>query len=124
MLILLFLYLGYIALTSAIEDPRRSDRAGALVALVGAVNVPIIYFSVKWWNTLHQGASVSLTQSPRMASVMLSGMLLMSLALWLYAVAVALWRVRSLILVRDSHAAWVQQLPEVQAHRTLRGMTA
>jgi heme exporter protein C len=124
MLILLFLYLGYIALTSAIDDPRRSDRAGALVALVGAINVPIIYFSVKWWNTLHQGASVSLTQSPRMASVMLSGMLLMSLALWLYAAAMALWRVRSLILVRDSHAAWVQQLPEVQTHISVRGMTA
>ncbi len=121
MLILLFLYLGYIALTSAIEDPRRSDRAGALVALVGAVNVPIIYFSVKWWNTLHQGASVSLTQSPRMASVMLTGMLLMTLAFWFYAVAIALWRVRSLMLVRESHAAWVQQLPEVQARRVLRG---
>jgi heme exporter protein C len=95
-----------------------------LVALVGAINVPIIYFSVKWWNTLHQGASVSLTQSPRMASVMLSGMLLMSLALWLYAAAMALWRVRSLILARDSHAAWVQQLPEVQTYRASRGMTA
>ncbi|PVE43674.1 heme ABC transporter permease CcmC [Limnohabitans planktonicus] len=122
MLILLFLYLGYIALTSAIEDPRRSDRAGALVAVVGAVNVPIIYFSVKWWNTLHQGASVSLTQSPRMASIMLTGMLLMSLAVWLYAAAIALWRVRSLILERDSHAAWVQQLPEVLAHRAQRAL--
>ena len=62
-LILFFLYLGYIALTSAIEDQRRGDRAGALIAIVGAINVPIIYFSVKWWNTLHQGASVSLTKS-------------------------------------------------------------
>jgi heme exporter protein C len=123
MLILLFLYLGYIALTSAIEEPRRSDRAGALVALVGAVNVPIIYFSVKWWNTLHQGASVSLNQSPRMASVMLSGMLLMGLALWLYAAAVALWRVCSLILARERHAAWVQQLPEVLAQRARRAAT-
>jgi heme exporter protein C len=123
MLILLFLYLGYIALTSAIEDPRRSDRAGALVALVGAVNVPIIYFSVKWWNTLHQGASVSLNQSPRMASVMLTGMLLMSLSLWFYALAIALCRVRSLMLVRDSHAAWVQQLPEVLAYRRMRDAT-
>ena len=121
MLILLFLYLGYIALTSAIEEPRRADKAGALVAVVGAVNVPIIYFSVQWWNTLHQGASVSFTQSPRMASVMLTGMLLMSLAMWLYAAAIALWRVRSLILVRESHAAWVQQLPEVQAYRLKRG---
>jgi heme exporter protein C len=85
------------------------------------VNVPIIYFSVQWWNTLHQGASVSFTQSPRMASVMLTGMLLMSLAMWLYAAAIALWRVRSLILLRESHASWVQQLPEVQTYRLTRG---
>src|SRR5215217_3943508 len=60
-LILLFLYFGFIALHAAIEDSRRADRAAAVLALVGVVNVPIIYFSVKWWNTLHQGASVSLT---------------------------------------------------------------
>ena len=59
-LILLFLYLGYLALVEAIDDPRRADRAGALLAIVGSVNVPIIYFSVKWWNTLHQGASITL----------------------------------------------------------------
>ena len=62
-LILFFLYLGFMALQAAIDDPRRADRAGALIALVGVVNVPIIYFSVRWWNTLHQGASVSMTQS-------------------------------------------------------------
>ena len=60
-LILLFLYLGFMALQAAIDDPRRADKAGAVLALVGVVNVPIIYFSVKWWNTLHQGASVSMT---------------------------------------------------------------
>ncbi len=60
-LILFFLYIGFIALQSAIDDPRRADKAGAVLALVGVVNIPIIYFSVKWWNTLHQGASVSLT---------------------------------------------------------------
>ena len=64
-LILLFLYLGYMALTNAIDDTRRADSAGALLALVGAVNVPIIYFSVKWWNTLHQGATISATAAPR-----------------------------------------------------------
>ena len=64
-LILLFLYLGYLALRQAIDDPRRADRASAVLALVGAVNVPIIYFSVRWWNTLHQGASVSLTAAPQ-----------------------------------------------------------
>ena len=64
-LILLFLYLGIIALRSAIDDPRRADRACAVLSLVGAINVPIIYYSVKWWNTLHQGASVSLTARRR-----------------------------------------------------------
>ena len=76
-LLLLFLYFGFIALTRAIEDPRRADRAGAIIALVGAVNVPIIYFSVQWWNTLHQGASSARLASasaspatvPRMAAV-------------------------------------------------------
>ena len=67
-LILLFLYFGVIALRNAIDDPRRADRACALLALVGVVNLPIIYFSVRWWNTLHQGASVSLTGAPTMAS--------------------------------------------------------
>ena len=112
-LILFFLYIGFIALTSAIQDPRRADRAGALVAIVGAVNVPIIYFSVKWWNTLHQGASVSLTRSPSMAQTMLWGMLLMALACWVYTVAIVLYRTRSLILQRERHADWVAQLPEL-----------
>jgi len=112
-LILFFLYIGFIALTSAIQDPRRADRAGALVAIVGAVNVPIIYFSVKWWNTLHQGASVSLTRAPSMAQTMLWGMLLMALACWVYTVAIVLYRTRSLILQRERHADWVAQLPEV-----------
>ncbi len=106
-LLLLFLYFGYIALTEAIEDPRRGDRAGAILALVGAVNVPVIYFSVKWWNTLHQGASVSLTNAPSMATTMLWGMLIMALAAWAYTIAVALWRVRSLILERERHTDWV-----------------
>jgi heme exporter protein C len=106
--------LGYIALTSAIDDTRRSDRAGALIAIVGAINVPIIYFSVKWWNTLHQGASVSFTQAPSMAQTMLWGMLLMALAFWAYTVALVLYRVRTLILQRESHTAWVQALPDVR----------
>jgi heme exporter protein C len=112
-LILFFLYLGYIALTSAIDDVLRADRAGALIAIVGAINVPIIYFSVKWWNTLHQGASVSLTRSPSMAQLMLWGMLLMALSFWVYTLAVVTYRVRSLILERERHTAWVQALPEV-----------
>ncbi|MGL5633277.1 MAG: cytochrome c biogenesis protein CcsA, partial [Azovibrio sp.] len=109
-LILLFLYIGFIALTRAIDDPRRADKAGAILALVGVVNIPIIYFSVKWWNTLHQGASVSLTRSPSMATTMLWGMLLFALAFWMYTIAVALMRVRVLILEREQHTDWVKEL--------------
>jgi heme exporter protein C len=109
-LILLFLYLGYLALVSAIEDPQRADRAGAVLVLVGVVNVPIIYFSVKWWNTLHQGASVSLSGST-MAATMLQGMLIMTFAAWCYCIAVALHRVRSIIIEREGHSNWVRRLP-------------
>lgn len=100
-LILLFLYLGFMALQAAIDDPRRADRAGAVLAIVGAVNVPIIYYSVKWWNTLHQGASVSLTRAPSMASTMLTGMLLMALAFWAYSIFASLTRVRCIIRERE-----------------------
>lgn len=100
-LILLFLYVGYIALTHAIEDKKRADKAGALLVIVGSVNVPIIYFSVKWWNTLHQGASVSVTSGSKMASMMALGMLVMALACWMYAIAVALVRVRAIIIERE-----------------------
>ncbi|MEP7275453.1 MAG: heme ABC transporter permease CcmC [Betaproteobacteria bacterium] len=113
-LILLFLYLGVIALRNAIDDPRRADRACALLTLVGAVNVPIIYFSVKWWNTLHQGATISMTAAPKMASIMLAGLVLMSLAAWAYSIAAALARVRTIMLERERGAAWISQLPEMR----------
>jgi len=106
-LILLFLYFGFMALHAAIEDPRRADRACAVLALVGVVNIPIIYYSVQWWNTLHQGASVSLTRAPTMAKTMLAGMLLMALAFWLYSIAVAMVRVRCIIREREGRAAEV-----------------
>jgi heme exporter protein C len=93
------------ALHAAIEGPRRADRACAVLALVGVVNVPIIYYSVQWWNTLHQGASVSLTRAPTMAKTMLTGMLLMALAFWLYSIAVAMLRVRCIIREREAVAA-------------------
>jgi len=96
-LVLLFLYFGYMALRAAIEDPRRADRASALLALVGVVNVPIIYYSVQWWNTLHQGASVSFSRAPSMAATMFLGMILMAVAFWMYSIAVALTRVRAMI---------------------------
>jgi len=111
-LILLFLYLGFLALQSSIDDPRRADKACAVLALVGVVNVPIIYFSVKWWNTLHQGASVSMTKSPSMAAPMLWGMLIMVAAFWMYTIAVALARVRNIILERERHTEWVKHAVE------------
>ena len=116
-LILLFLYLGFMALQASIDDPRRADKASAILTLVGVVNVPIIYFSVIWWNTLHQGASVSLTKAPSMAQTMLWGMLLMSLCYWMYSIAMALTRLRAIILEREAHAEWVTRLPELAEAR-------
>jgi len=109
-LILLFLYFGYMALRNAIDDPRRADRASAVLALVGAINVPIIYFSVRWWNTLHQGASVSLTSAPTMAVTMLIGMLIMAFAAWFYAIAIALVRVQAIIVEREKKGHWIGEL--------------
>jgi len=109
-LILLFLYFGYMALRHSIDDPHRADRASAVLALVGAINVPIIYFSVKWWNTLHQGATVSLTAAPKMAAIMLTAMLIMTFSVWFYAIAITLTRVRAIILEREKSAAWVGTL--------------
>ena len=109
-LILLFLYLGFIALVNAIDDVRRADHAGALLALVGSVNVPIIYFSVKWWNTLHQGATISMTAAPKMAATMLTAMLLMTLAFWAYSFAVVFMRTRAIVIERETHTTWVDEL--------------
>jgi heme exporter protein C len=108
-LVLLFLYLGYIALANAFEDPRRGDRAASLLAIVGIVNLPIIYFSVQWWNTLHQGSSVKLTGTS-MHVTMLTGMLLMVFSFWMYAIGAALTRVRSIILERERRTRWVRAL--------------
>jgi heme exporter protein C len=113
-LLLLFLYLGIIALRNAIDEPRRADKACAVLALTGVVNVPIIYFSVYWWNTLHQGSSVSVTRAPSMAAIMLAGMLVMALAAWFYAIAVILARVRIIIVERERGASWVASLREVR----------
>jgi heme exporter protein C len=108
--ILLLLYIGYIALTEAIDDVRRSANAGALLAVVGAVNVPIIYFSVRWWNTLHQGATISATSAPKMASTMLTALLLMTFAFWAYSFAVVFTRARAIVLEQESDTEWVRAL--------------
>src|SRR6059058_948635 len=109
-LILLFLYLGVIALRNGIDDPRRADKACSVLTLVGAVNVPIIYFSVNWWNTLHQGSTVSMTAAPKMAATMLWAMLLMTFAFWAYAFAVVFMRARAIVLEREADTTWVHDL--------------
>ena len=111
-LILLFLYLGYIALHSSIDDNRRADRAGAILMLVGVVNITIIYYSVEWWNTLHQGSSVNFRKDSSMSTIMLWTMLIMALGFWAYSIATAMSRVRSIILERERDTKWVRELPE------------
>lgn len=109
-LILFFLYIAYMALTAAIEDTKRSDKAGAILLLVGVVNVPIIYFSVKWWNTLHQGATISIGKSPSIAAIMLWAMLLTSLSFWFYSLAVSFMRVQNIILLREYQNDWLKKI--------------
>jgi len=109
-LILLFLYFGYISLQAAIDDPQRASRASALLALVGVINVPIIYFSVKWWNTLHQGSTINLNKESSMEMTMLWAMLIMTFAFWAYAIVAALLRVRVVILERERHSDWVREM--------------
>ena len=99
-LILFFLYLGYIALHDAFEDPARGARAASILALVGVVNLPIIKFSVDWWNTLHQPASILRVGGPSIASSMLWPLLLMALTYKLYFVTVLLLRMRAELTAR------------------------
>lgn len=107
-LILFFLYVGFMALHGAIDDTRRADRAAGVLALVGVVNVPIIYFSVQWWNSLHQGASIRLGSAPTIAWPMLLPMLVLTLACWSYCIATALARARAIVLERERGAEWLR----------------
>jgi heme exporter protein C len=111
--ILLFIYLGFMALRASIDDPRKADKAASLLCIVGAVNIPIIYFSVIWWNTLHQGATISTKTGVSMDPIMFRSMMIMVFAYWMYAIGAALVRVRAIIIQRESGAAWVQK--EVRA---------
>jgi heme exporter protein C len=109
-LILLFLYLGYIALTNAIEDSRTAGRAGGILILVGVVNIPIIHYSVEWWNTLHQGATVTKIDKPSIHASMLWPLLLMAGAFQFYYFTVLLMRARTEVLEREKRSAWVAEL--------------
>ncbi len=115
-LILLFLYLGVIALNSAIEDKRTASRASAVLALVGVVNIPIIHYSVEWWNTLHAKATVTKLAAPSMPLSMLTPLLLMAIAFKLYYATVVLKRARCEVLDRERNTSWVQEL--VTEHNT------
>jgi heme exporter protein C len=109
-LILLFLYLGYMALRSSIDDPRRGDRASGILLLVGVVNIPIIYYSVQWWNTLHQGATIRVGEQSSIDGTMLLTLLIMTFGFWAYSIAVGMSRVRNVILERERSAGWVREL--------------
>ncbi|HEC12473.1 MAG TPA: heme ABC transporter permease [Acidiferrobacteraceae bacterium] len=109
-LLLLFLYLGVIALYGAIEDKRNASRAAAILALVGVVNIPIIHYSVEWWNTLHQGPTVTKFDAPSIHVSMLVPLLLMALAFKLYYAIAVLLRARCELLVRERNSAWAAEL--------------
>ncbi len=113
-LILLFLYFGYMALRAAMDDRQNAARASAVLALVGVVNIPIIHFSVEWWNTLHQGATISKIAKPSMEATMLTSMLTLMVALSLFFALVTLIRARGLTLEQDSRGSWVEELPTIQ----------
>ena len=111
-LILLFLYFGYMALQSSIEDQRTADKASGLLAIVGVVNIPIIHYSVEWWNTLHQGATVAKFDKPSMHIDMLIPLLLMAIAAKLFYAAIVLIRARNEVLYRERNRQWVRELVE------------
>jgi heme exporter protein C len=110
MLILLFLYFGAIALGSAISDEKSSARAVAVLVLVGVVNIPIIKYSVEWWNTLHQPATFKLTEKPSMPADMWVPLLLAVLGLYLLFGWLACLRMQTEILVREGRTRWVREL--------------
>ncbi len=114
-LILFFLYLGVMALEASIEDARRAARATAILALVGVVNIPIIHFSVEWWNTLHQPASVGRIGAPTIHLSILAPLLVMAAGFTAYFFTVVLLRMRYRILEREKHTTWVAQVLEETA---------
>jgi heme exporter protein C len=109
-LLLLFLYLGVIALYGAIEDKRVAARAAAIVAMVGVVNIPIIHYSVEWWNTLHQPATITKLDKPSIDSSMLIPLLIMALAFKVFYGVTLLMRARCELLQRERNSSWVREL--------------
>ncbi|MCG7411992.1 heme ABC transporter permease CcmC [Moraxella nonliquefaciens] len=107
MLILAFLYVGVMALFSAFEHSQNRGKAAAILSIVGAVNLPIIKYSVDWWNTLHQGATFTVTNAPKMPTSMWAPLLIMLLGVYFLVAALAIYRTNSLILQREHNKAWV-----------------
>lgn len=110
MLILFFLYMGFIALQSVISDAQHRERASAVIALVGVINLPIIHYSVIWWNTLHQGPTLSRFAKPTIAPAMLHPLLAMIAAFMLFYGLILLLRMRNQILLRETKSQWVQEV--------------
>jgi heme exporter protein C len=109
-LILLFLYFGYMALRGAIDDTAKADKASAVLAVVGAVNVPIIHFSVEWWSSLHQGPTLIKEGGPAIDAAMLYPLLAMIFGFTLVFGAMLLRRVRTQVLLRERRTRWVREL--------------
>lgn len=109
-LILLFLYLGYMALRGAMETPQGAARAAGILAVVGVVNIPIIHFSVEWWNTLHQPATITKLDKPSMHISMLKPLLIMVLSFQMLYFYNLMVRVRTIILDREARTSWVAEL--------------
>ncbi|MCK5831197.1 MAG: heme ABC transporter permease [Methylococcales bacterium] len=112
MLVLFFLYIGVIALTSAFEHIASGDKAAAVLALVGIVNIPIIKYSVEWWNTLHQGATFKVTEKPAMPSEMWIPLLIMIIGFYCFFAVLLMSRARTEVLRRESKTDWVKLLVE------------
>jgi len=109
-LVLFFLYLGFMALQASIDDPRRAARAAAILALVGVINIPIIHFSVEWWNTLHQPASVSKASTPSIHPSMLWPLLINAVGFHLFFATNILMRMRTEVLIRERHKGWIEDI--------------
>lgn len=109
-LILLFLYIGFMSLHQAFEDREVGDRAAGVLAMVGIVNIPIIHFSVVWWNTLHQGATISKFEKPSMDPSMLTALLLMIFGVIIFCSIIMIYRLRNEILSREHSKSWIKEV--------------
>lgn len=123
-LVLLFLYIGYLALRAAFDDRDRADKVSAILAVVGVVNLPIIHFSVEWWATLHQGPTISKIGAPSITGEMLYPLLLMIVGFTLFFVWALLLHTRSEVVAREARSRWVQALIEGDARGSRRASGA